>query len=141
MNLHCDGDLEVDDHHSVEDCALALGEALRKALGDRLGIGRYGFTTPMDESIARVSLDLSGRPAFVLQGSFGEGRLGDLNLEMVPHFFQSFTQALGCALHIEVEGNNKHHKVEAAFKGLGKTLAQAMEIRTDQIPSTKGILA
>ena len=140
LNLHCSGDLEVDDHHSVEDCALALGESIRRALKDRRGIGRYGFTTPMDESIARVSLDLSGRPAFVLEGSFGSGRLGNLNLEMVPHFFQSFSQALGCALHIEVRGENSHHKVEAAFKGLGKTLSQAMEIRSDMVPSTKGML-
>jgi len=140
LDLNCEGDLEVDDHHSVEDCALALGQALNQALGDRKGIKRYGFSLPMDEALARVSLDLSGRPAFVKNGDFGTGRLGGVNLEMVPHFFESFCQALGCALHIEVYGENSHHKVEAAFKGLGKTLAQAFEIEGDQVPSTKGIL-
>ena len=140
LDLHCTGDLQVDDHHSIEDCALALGESIKIALGERRGISRYGFSVPMDESLAHVSLDLSGRASFVLKGNFGSGRLGNVNLEMIPHFFQSFSQSLGCALHIEVEGENTHHKVEAAFKGLGKSLAQAIEIRSDQIPSTKGVL-
>lgn len=140
LQLICDGDLEVDDHHSVEDCALALGQALNSALGERRGIQRYSFVLPMDESLCQMTMDLSGRPAFVLEGDFGKGYLGKLNLEMVPHFYQSLTQALGCALHISIRGENSHHKVEASFKALGKCIKDATKISGTLIPSSKGVL-
>ena len=140
LELICDGDLQVDDHHSVEDCALALGQALKIALGERRGIQRYSFVLPMDESLCHMAMDLSGRPAFVLEGHFGEGYLGKLNLEMVPHFYQSLAQSLGCALHISVKGENTHHKVESSFKALGKCIKESCAIQGDQIPSSKGVL-
>lgn len=140
LQLVCDGDLQVDDHHSIEDCALALGQALKKALGERRGIQRYSFVLPMDESLCQMAMDLSGRPSFVLEGNFGTGYLGKLNLEMVPHFYQSLSQALGCALHISIKGENSHHKVEASFKALGKCIKEASSIEGDQIPSSKGVL-
>ena len=140
LELICDGDLQVDDHHSVEDCALALGQALKIALGERRGIQRYSFVLPMDESLCHMAMDLSGRPAFVLEGHFGEGYLGKLNLEMVPHFYQSLAQSLGCALHISVKGENTHHKVESSFKALGKCIKESCAVQGDQIPSSKGVL-
>ncbi len=140
LELVCDGDLQVDDHHSVEDCALALGQALKIALGERRGIQRYSFVLPMDESLCHMAMDLSGRPAFVLEGDFGSGYLGKLNLEMVPHFYQSLAQSLGCALHISVKGENSHHKVESSFKALGKCIKESCTIKGNQIPSSKGVL-
>tara|TARA_Y100000589_G_scaffold234578_1_gene221975 strand:+ start:3514 stop:5166 length:1653 start_codon:yes stop_codon:yes gene_type:complete len=140
LEIVCDGDLQVDDHHSVEDCALALGQALKMALGERRGIQRYSFVLPMDESLCQMAIDLSGRPAFVLDGDFGSGYLGKLNLEMVPHFYQSLAQALGCALHISIRGENSHHKVESSFKALGKCLRESCAVEGNQIPSSKGVL-
>jgi len=141
LNLNCAGDLHVDEHHTVEDCALALGEALHRALGDRAGIGRYGFTLPMDESLARVAVDLSGRPAFVLNGEFPRESVGGLHTEMVTHFFASLSQTLKCALHIDLSGDNTHHMVEACFKGVGRALRPALSRGADgSIPSTKGSL-
>jgi len=140
LELICDGDLQVDDHHSVEDCALALGQALKIALGERRGIQRYSFVLPMDESLCQMAMDLSGRPAFVLEGDFGSGYLGKLNLEMVPHFYQSLSQSLGCALHITIKGENSHHKVESSFKALGKCLKESCTVQGNQIPSSKGVL-
>jgi imidazoleglycerol-phosphate dehydratase/histidinol-phosphatase len=141
LTLNCAGDLHVDEHHTVEDCALALGEALHRALGDRAGIGRYGFTLPMDESLARVAVDLSGRPAFVLNGTFPRESVGGLHTEMVSHFFASLSQALKCALHIDLSGENTHHMVEACFKGVGRALRPALGRGAGSgIPSTKGSL-
>ncbi|MGI9309875.1 MAG: bifunctional histidinol-phosphatase/imidazoleglycerol-phosphate dehydratase HisB [Gammaproteobacteria bacterium] len=140
LQLQCNGDLEVDEHHTVEDVALALGQALREALGDKRGIGRYGFTLPMDEANAQVSIDLGGRPFLVFEGEFARPEVGGLPTELVSHFFRSLSDTLGAAIHISVNGDNTHHMVEACFKGLGRTFRQAF-VRTDNIlPSTKGTL-
>lgn len=138
--LSCVGDLHIDDHHSIEDIAITLGEAIKKALGNKLGVARYGFTVPMDEARCECSIDLSGRSAFVLEGDFGQGSLNQFNLEMAPHFFQSFSQSLGCALHMKVVGENSHHRVESAFKALGRCLRQAVELVSNRIESSKGSL-
>jgi imidazoleglycerol-phosphate dehydratase / histidinol-phosphatase len=140
LQLDCAGDLEVDEHHTVEDCALALGDALNRALGDRSGIGRYGFVLPMDESRADVAVDLSGRPAFVFQADFPRDTVGGLSTEMVRHFFQSLAQALGASLHLRVDGENTHHMVEALFKGTGRALRPALARAGHALPSTKGVL-
>jgi imidazoleglycerol-phosphate dehydratase/histidinol-phosphatase len=140
LELQCRGDLEIDEHHSVEDCALALGQALDRALGDRRGIGRYGFILPMDESLARVAVDLSGRPACVFEAEFPRDSVGSLSTEMVRHFFASLSQALRAALHLNVEGENTHHMVEALFKGAGRALRPALERGGNALPSTKGML-
>lgn len=138
--LACDGDLQVDEHHTVEDVSLALGEALRNALGDKRGIGRYGFVLPMDEARAQVSIDLSGRAYFVFEGSFPRPEVGQLPTELVPHFFRSLADSLGAALHISISGENTHHMVEACFKGTGRALRQALTRRGSALPSTKGVL-
>jgi imidazoleglycerol-phosphate dehydratase/histidinol-phosphatase len=140
LELDCRGDLEIDEHHTVEDCSLALGGALDQALGDRSGIGRYGFVLPMDESLARVAIDLSGRPAIVFDGAFPRESVGELHTEMVEHFFASLAQALRCAIHIEVAGENTHHMVEACFKGVGRALRPALAKTAGGMPSTKGML-
>ena len=140
LKLQCRGDLHVDEHHTVEDCALALGAALAEALGDKRGIGRYGFVLPMDESQARVALDLSGRPAYRMDEPLPKTRIGELSTEMVEHFFASLAQSLGAAIHIHVTGENSHHMVEAMFKGVARTLRQAIARGGTELPSTKGIL-
>lgn len=142
LTLRCDGDLHIDEHHTVEDCALALGQALRKALGDRRGIGRYGFLLPMDESLAQVALDLSGRSHFTFTGSFNREAVGGLPTELVPHFFRSLSDALGATLHLTVTGDNAHHMVEACFKAVGRCLRQALarDGASSAIPSSKGSL-
>ncbi len=140
LRLACRGDLRVDEHHTVEDCALALGAALRAALGDKVGIARYGFLLPMDEAEARLALDLSGRPYFVWEGAFNRERVGELPTELVPHFFRSLAESLGAALHIAVRGENTHHMVEACFKALGRALRQAVRREGRELPSTKGLL-
>jgi imidazoleglycerol-phosphate dehydratase / histidinol-phosphatase len=134
------GDLHIDDHHTVEDVALAIGEALRQALGDKLGIGRYGFLLPMDESLAQVALDLSGRPFFEFKGLFSREQVGNLSTELVPHFFQSLADSLKANLHIEVKGSNTHHMIEATFKAVGRALRQALAKTDKNLPSTKGVL-
>jgi imidazoleglycerol-phosphate dehydratase/histidinol-phosphatase len=139
--LQCRGDLDIDEHHTVEDCALALGEALNEALGDRRGIGRYGFVLPMDESRADVSVDLSGRPAIVFKAAFPRDSVGGLSTEMVRHFFASLSQSLGAALHLKASGENTHHMVEALFKGAGRALRPALARSGTGMPSTKGTLA
>ena len=140
LALECDGDLRVDDHHSVEDCALAIGQALKQALGDKRGIARYGFSLPMDESSAEARLDLSGRPYFVFEGHFPRERVNDLATEMVPHFFRSLCETLGANLHLSVRGDNAHHMVEACFKVVARTLRQAIARQGNELPSTKGTL-
>jgi imidazoleglycerol-phosphate dehydratase/histidinol-phosphatase len=140
LELSCKGDLEIDEHHTVEDCALALGQALNEALGDRRGIGRYGFLLPMDESLAQVAIDLSGRPAIVFEASFSRDQVGSLSTEMVRHFFASLSQSLGAAIHLEVRGENTHHMVEALFKGAGRALRPALARDGFELPSTKGSL-
>jgi len=140
LNLKCTGDLQIDEHHTVEDCALALGGALREALGDKRGIARYGFLLAMDEAEAQVALDLSGRPYFVWEGKFNRERVGELPTELVPHFFRSLAQSLGAALHITVRGENSHHMIESCFKGVGRSLRQAIRLESAEIPSSKGTL-
>ena len=140
LELACSGDLEVDEHHTVEDCALALGSAIDQALSDRSGIGRYGFVLPMDEALAQVAVDLSGRPACVINGQFPRESVGGLHTEMVTHFFASLAQTLRAAIHIDVRGENTHHMVEACFKGVGRALRPALARSGSAMPSTKGIL-
>ncbi len=190
LRLKCTGDTHIDEHHTIEDCALALGEALRKALGDKRGIGRYGaaaeaaaagtglmpigidehhlidselasarsvasgnsdgsaetveapvtITLPMDETIARAALDLSGRAYFVFDGGFPRDRVGDIPTELVPHFFRSLCDALGANLHLAVRGENAHHMVEACFKSVARALRTALRREGAELPSTKGTL-
>ncbi len=153
LTLRCAGDTHVDEHHTVEDCALALGEALRRALGDKRGIGRYGaaaegeggpvaprLVLPMDETIVSAALDLSGRACFVFDGRFPRERVGDLPCEMVPHFFGSLCDALGANLHLGVRGENAHHMVEGCFKAVARALRTALHRDGAELPSTKGVL-
>lgn len=140
LRVACKGDLAVDEHHTVEDTALAIGQALREALGDKRGIGRYGFTLPMDESLAEAALDLSGRSMLVFDGSFARERVGDLPTELVPHFFRSLCDGGGINLHLRVRGDNDHHQVEACFKAVARALRQAIRRDGAALPSTKGVL-
>lgn len=140
LQLDCSGDLEVDEHHTVEDCALALGQALRMALGDKRGLARYGFVVPMDESLASAALDFSGRPWLEFEGRFDRERVGGLPTELVPHFFRSLCEGAGMNLHLSVKGANDHHRIEACFKAVGRALGQAIQRRGDGLPSTKGAL-
>jgi imidazoleglycerol-phosphate dehydratase/histidinol-phosphatase len=139
--LSCKGDLEIDEHHTVEDTAICLGTALRRALGNKFGVSRYGFLLPMDESEAKVALDLSGRAAFRFAGNFPRNRVGELSTEMVEHFFRSLSDSMAAALHIEVRGENTHHMIEACFKSVGRALRQAIRRDGTELPSTKGILS
>jgi len=140
LELVCKGDLQIDEHHTVEDCALAIGEALRKALGNKVGIARYGFLLPMDEAEAKVAIDLSGRAYAVFEGRFGREQVGGLPTELVPHFFHSLAETLGAAVHVGVTGENTHHMIEASFKGAGRALRQAFKRESNELPSTKGVL-
>ena len=138
--LTCKGDLEIDAHHTVEDCALALGTALKQALGDKAGIGRFGFVMPMDETQARVAIDLSGRPAMTFKGEFPTDHVGEFPAEMCPHVFESLSQSLGAAIQIDVEGENTHHMIEASFKGVARALRPAFARSGTDIASTKGVI-
>jgi histidinol-phosphate aminotransferase len=140
LELECDGDLHIDPHHSVEDCAIALGQAIRGALGDKRGLSRYGFFLPMDEALVNVALDLGGRFYFDFNAEFPESQVGDLPCDMVPHVFYSLAENMQANLHISVTGENTHHMVEACFKGFGRALRQAIQIEGSEMPSTKGIL-
>ena len=140
LKVKAEGDLHIDEHHTIEDTALALGQALREALGDKRGIGRYGFTLPMDETRASAALDFSGRPYLVYEAQFRRERVGDMPTELVPHFFRSLCDASGMNLHLSVDGDNDHHKIEASFKALARALRQAIHREGDALPSTKGVL-
>ncbi len=143
LELVCEGDLEVDDHHTVEDCGLALGSALDAALGERRGIRRFGFAyAPLDEALARVVVDLSGRPAPHVRLGLRRERIGEVSCECLAHFFHSLAVAGRMALHVDVErGENDHHRIEAAFKALALALRQAVSFDgSDAVPSTKGVL-
>jgi imidazoleglycerol-phosphate dehydratase/histidinol-phosphatase len=124
----------------IEDVALALGETLKNALGNKKGIDRYGFTLPMDESLAHIALDLSGRSFCQFNGQFTREYVGGMATEMVPHFFHSFASALNASIHLSVSGTNHHHMIEACFKVLGRALRQACTCSGDYLPSTKGVL-
>jgi imidazoleglycerol-phosphate dehydratase/histidinol-phosphatase len=139
--IECQGDLHIDEHHTIEDTGLALGTALRQALGDKRGIGRYGFVMPMDESLAQVALDLSGRAWLVFDAKFPRDRVGEMPTEMVSHFFKSVSDNLALTLNMSVKGDNTHHMVEALFKGFGRALRPALARGAgSEIPSSKGVL-
>jgi histidinol-phosphate aminotransferase/imidazoleglycerol-phosphate dehydratase/histidinol-phosphatase len=138
--LSCNGDIEVDAHHSIEDCAIAFGTALSKALGNKRGIRRFGFTLPMDEAEAKVLIDLSGRPYCRFEGRFASTSIGDYPTQMTAHVFRSLADSMGAAIHVEVEGENDHHKTEACFKAFGRVLRDAIRLEGDALPSTKGVL-
>jgi imidazoleglycerol-phosphate dehydratase/histidinol-phosphatase len=143
IKLGVKGDLHVDEHHTIEDTGLALGEAIRQALGDKRGLERYGFLLPMDESVAQVAIDLGGRPFLLFQGTFERERVGEFPTELVEDFFRAFADGLRANLHIAVQGRNDHHKIEAIFKGVARALKQAMAIdpkASGSFPSTKGSL-
>jgi imidazoleglycerol-phosphate dehydratase len=145
LDVETKGDLHIDQHHTVEDTGIAIGEAVARALGDKRGIRRYGDAlSPMDETLTRVALDISGRPWLVWKTEFSQKRLGEMDTEMFKHWFHSFAQAAGITLHVEtLHGENNHHIAESAFKGLARALRQAVEIdprKADAIPSTKGVL-
>jgi imidazoleglycerol-phosphate dehydratase/histidinol-phosphatase len=140
LELTCQGDLQIDEHHTVEDCGLALGDALRRALGSKIGIARYGFLLPMDEAQAQVAIDLSGRAFSQFTGRFNREAVGGLPTELVPHFFRSLAESMGAALHVSVTGENAHHMIEGCFKSVGRALRQAFRRESDELPSTKGIL-
>lgn len=138
--IKCQGDVHIDDHHSVEDIGIALGTAFRDALGDKRGIERFAYLLPMDETQTQIALDLSGRAYCQCKVNFTTSHLGQLATEMIPHFFFSFAQSLQATLHIQVSGHNNHHMAESMFKGVGRTLATAMSRQGDELPSTKGVL-
>jgi imidazoleglycerol-phosphate dehydratase / histidinol-phosphatase len=143
LRIRTTGDLHIDEHHTVEDTALALGEALRQALGDKRGLTRYGFVLPMDESLATVALDFSGRPWLVWDAEFRRERIGDVPTELFFHFFKSLCDTAGLNLHIRATGTNEHHKIESIFKGFARALRAAVrreELDFEVIPSTKGSL-
>ncbi|MFC4540720.1 imidazoleglycerol-phosphate dehydratase HisB [Halosolutus amylolyticus] len=143
LELECDGDLEIDDHHTVEDCAIVIGEAIDEALGDRSGIVRYADRrVPLDEAVASAVVDVSGRPRFYFDGEFSQDRIGEFTSDMARHFAESLAMNAGLTLHLAVEGENAHHEVEALFKALARTLDDATRIdeRREGTPSTKGAL-
>lgn len=145
IKCHIKGDLHVDQHHTTEDSAIAIGQAITQALGDKAGIGRYGdVNSPMDEALSRVSLDISGRPYLVWKAAFTQDKLGEFDTEMVEHWFHSIAQAVGITLHIELlYGTNNHHICEGIFKGFARAMRSAVELdprKGGAIPSTKGIL-
>jgi imidazoleglycerol phosphate dehydratase HisB len=141
LNINARGDLHIDEHHTVEDIALALGQAFNQALADRKGIERYSFVLPMDEAQATVSIDLGGRPYLVWNATFQREKIGDVATELFEHFFKSFTDTARCTLHIAAEGRNEHHKIESVFKGFARVLKGSVRrTGSDAIPSTKGVL-
>lgn len=140
LKLTADGDTHIDYHHTVEDVAITLGQALKQALGNKRGINRYGFTVPMDESLASANIDLSGRGVLVYEASFATPLIGDFPVEMVEHFFYSLADSMEAAIHLKVSGENAHHQVEGLFKAFAKALQQAIAITSDGLPSTKGVL-
>ena len=142
LTLNVIGDLQIDEHHTIEDTAIALGEAFQKALGDKRGIERYGFMLPMDDCLAQVAIDFGGRNWLVWDASFKREKIGDMPAEMFYHFFKSFSDAAKCNLNIKAEGENEHHKIESIFKALAKSIKMALkrDVENMQLPTTKGIL-
>lgn len=143
LSIHVEGDLHIDEHHTIEDTALALGEAYRQAIGDKRGISRYGFLLPMDEALAQVAIDFSGRPWIVWDAEFKREKIGEMPTEMFFHFFKSFSDTSLSNLNIKVEGDNEHHKIESIFKAFAKAIKMAVrrDLKAlDFMPSTKGVL-
>ena len=142
LAIECKGDLQIDEHHSIEDTGLALGEAIAKALGDKRGIERYGFLLPMDDCLAQVAIDFGGRNWIVWDAEFKREKIGEMPTEMFFHFFKSFSDAAKCNLNIKAEGDNEHHKIESIFKAFAKAIKMAVkkDINNDALPSTKGVL-
>jgi imidazoleglycerol-phosphate dehydratase / histidinol-phosphatase len=143
LEIKVKGDLHIDEHHTIEDTALALGEAYLKALGDKKGIYRYGFLLPMDDALAQVAIDFGGRPWLVWEAEYKREKVGDMPTELFYHFFKSFSDTAKCNLNIKVEGDNEHHKIEATFKGLARAIKMAVmrdPRNINQLPSTKGVL-
>lgn len=146
LEVTINGDLYVDQHHTTEDCALSIGQAINEALGDKAGIVRYGSAySPMDETLSRVAVDISGRPYFVWNAQFSQPRLGEMDTELFEHWFHSVSQTAGLTLHIDLlRGQNNHHIIESIFKGFARAMRQAVERdprKGDSIPSTKGTLS
>ena len=143
LSIQVKGDLHIDEHHTIEDTALALGEAYAKALGDKKGIYRYGFLLPMDDALAQVAIDFGGRPWLVWDAKFSREKVGDMPTELFFHFFKSFSDTAKCNLNIQLTGDNEHHKIEATFKGLARAIKMAVQRdprNLNQLPSTKGVL-
>ncbi len=142
LSIECNGDLKVDEHHTIEDVGIALGESILKALGDKKGIERYGFLLPMDDCLAQVALDFGGRPWIVWEADFKREKIGDMPTEMFFHFFKSFSDAAKCNLNIKAGGTNEHHKIESIFKAFAKAIKMAIrrDINNSSLPSTKGVL-
>lgn len=142
LNLKVEGDLHIDEHHTIEDTAIALGEAVAKALGNKRGIERYGFLLPMDDCLAQVAIDFGGRSWLVWKVEFKREYIGDVPTEMFYHFFKSFSDAAKCNLNIKAEGENEHHKIESIFKAFAKSIKMAIAVNenSDALPTTKGIL-
>ena len=143
LQVTVEGDLHIDEHHTIEDTALALGEAYRQAIGDKKGIKRYGFLLPMDDSLAQVAIDFGGRPWMVWEATFKREKIGEMPTEMFYHFFKSFSDTSLSNLNIKVEGDNEHHKIEAIFKAVAKAIKMAVSRDmkdVDSLPSTKGVL-
>jgi imidazoleglycerol-phosphate dehydratase / histidinol-phosphatase len=134
------GDLHIDEHHTIEDTALALGEAFLKTLGDKRGIERYGFCLPMDDCLAQVAIDFGGRPWLVWEATFNREKVGEMPTEMFFHFFKSFSDTAKCNLNVKAEGANEHHKIEAIFKAFAKSIKMAVRKQGNELPSTKGVL-
>jgi len=140
LRIRAMGDLKVDEHHTVEDTALALGEAFSQALGSKKGICRYGFHVPMDDSSASVLIDFGGRPWFAWKAEFRREKVGDMPTELFPHFFKSFSDAARCNLHIEAKGENEHHKIEAIFKAFARAVRMGVLLIDEKLPTSKGVL-
>lgn len=142
ISIKVEGDLQIDEHHSIEDTAIALGEAFRNALGGKAGINRYGFLLPMDDSLVQVAIDFGGRSWLVWDAQFKREKVGDMPTEMFMHFFKSFSDAAKCNLNIKAEGENEHHKIESIFKALAKSINMAVKRDAErmELPSTKGVL-
>jgi len=142
LKITVKGDLHIDEHHTIEDTAIALGEAFAKGLGNKAGINRYGFLLPMDDSLAQVAIDFGGRSWLVWDAKFSREKIGDMPTEMFYHFFKSFSDAAKCNLNIKVEGDNEHHKIESIFKAFARSIKMAIkrDVENMQLPTTKGIL-
>jgi imidazoleglycerol-phosphate dehydratase/histidinol-phosphatase len=140
LKINAKGDLEIDEHHTIEDTALALGEAFSKALGEKRGIERYGFSLPMDDCLAQVALDFGGRPWLVWKADFQREKIGEMPTEMFMHFFKSFSDTAKCNLNIQAEGTNEHHKIESIFKAFAKAIKMGVKKEGNQLPTTKGTL-